>query len=232
MDEIILPMFDAIADHLSPADLKHIHSRRGTDDMRHIVGRKCADRSFKDKLDANIDILAADNGVWEVGNKTFRPIEPEDFVMTTTGWVQENEPSNNPGDNAKYPGKEGDTDKKVEWVKYILCEETDSKGVLVNTVWEDDYYDICVEFYRLKEEQKKQNEFLTWQGGARKRNAKPIPPQEKPKWVSTRRKVTIQKRGSPAAHKTVFRNSVTKELRVRKATLSKDGTRRFAYVKF
>jgi hypothetical protein len=55
---------------------------------------------------------------------------------------------------------------------------------------------------------------------------------EKPKWVSTGRKVTIQKRGSPAAQKTVFRNSVTKELRVRKATLSKDGTRRFAYVKF
>jgi serine/threonine protein kinase len=72
-------------------------------------------------------------------------------------------------------------------------------------------------------------------GGAvstHKRKAKPIPPPEKPKWVSTGRKVTIQKRGSPAAQKTVFRNSVTKELRVRKATLSKDGTRRFAYVKF
>jgi hypothetical protein len=106
----------------------------------------------------------------------------------------------------------------------------------MNIHFEDDYYDICVEFYRQKEEQKKQkkqNEFLTWQqGGARKRKAKPIPPQEKPKWVSTGRKVTIQKRGSPAAQKTVFRNSVTKELRVRKATLSKDGTRRFAYVKF
>jgi hypothetical protein len=75
--------------------------------------------------------------------------------------------------------------------------------------------------------------FLTW---------KNVPPQRggqrahalatTAKWVSTGRKVTVQKRGSPATHKTVFRNSVTKELRVRKATLSKDGTRRFAYVKF
>jgi hypothetical protein len=55
---------------------------------------------------------------------------------------------------------------------------------------------------------------------------------EKPKWVSTGRKVTYQKRGSPAAQKTVFHNSVTEELRVRKATLAKDGTRHFAYVKF
>ena len=86
MEQIISPMFDAIEDSLSPADLMHIHSRRGADDMRHIVGRKCADRSFKEKLDANRDILAANNGVWDVPNKTFRPIEPEDFVMTTTGW--------------------------------------------------------------------------------------------------------------------------------------------------
>ena len=53
-----------------------------------------------------------------------------------------------------------------------------------------------------------------------------------PMWVSTGRKVTIQKQGSPAAQKTVFRNSETKELCVRKATLAKNGTRRFAYVKF
>ena len=86
MEEIILPMFEAIKDSLSPADQKHINSRRGTDDMRHIVGRKCGDRSFKDKLDGNRDLLAADNGVWDVPNKTFRPIEPDDFIMTTTGW--------------------------------------------------------------------------------------------------------------------------------------------------
>jgi serine/threonine protein kinase len=66
-------------------------------------------------------------------------------------------------------------------------------------------------------------------GASRKAKPKPIHP---PKWVSTRRKVEVRKRGSPIALKTVFRNSVNQELRIRKAILSKDGTRRFAYVKF
>ena len=54
----------------------------------------------------------------------------------------------------------------------------------------------------------------------------------KSNWVSTGNKVTIKKQGSRAAQKTVFRNSVTGKLCVRKASIAKDGTRSFSYVKF
>jgi hypothetical protein len=54
------------------------------------------------------------------------------------------------------------------------------------------------------------------------------------KWVRTARKVTVKgARGKPAAQKTVYRNSATGELRVRKLVARPpDGIRRASYVKF
>ncbi len=58
-----------------------------------------------------------------------------------------------------------------------------------------------------------------------------------PKWVSTGLKASIKRprsasSGPASSLKTVFKNSVTGELRVRKATVAKDGSRKFSYVKF
>ena len=52
----------------------------------------------------------------------------------------------------------------------------------------------------------------------------------KAKWLATGRKVTIAKRGKPPCKKTLYKNSVTGELRVRKCRTAKDGTRKYVYV--
>ena len=53
------------------------------------------------------------------------------------------------------------------------------------------------------------------------------------KWVCTARKVSVKSgKGKPMTHKTVYRNSNTGELRVRKITVHPGGSRRISYVKF
>jgi hypothetical protein len=64
-------------------------------------------------------------------------------------------------------------------------------------------------------------------GGGRLQNNKGA------KWVRTARKATINgKRGKPAVKKTVYCNSATGEMRVRKMVPRRDGTVRATYVKF
>ena len=114
-----------------------------------------------------------------------------------------------------------------DWVQGNTNDD-DMKGFFcIEKSCEEKPYEYTIRIYeQYLTEQRSQMNIYYGRGGGSRTTA------EKPKWVSTGRKVTIQKRGSPAAQKTVFRNSVTKELRVRKATLAKDGTRRFAYVKY
>ena len=54
------------------------------------------------------------------------------------------------------------------------------------------------------------------------------------RWQATARKVKIaaKKKGKAATERTVYKNSVSGELRIRKATVAKDGTRKYVYVKF
>ncbi len=53
------------------------------------------------------------------------------------------------------------------------------------------------------------------------------------RWQATARKVKIvAKKGNKATKRTVYKNSVSGELRVRKATVARDGTRKYVYVKF
>ena len=55
----------------------------------------------------------------------------------------------------------------------------------------------------------------------------------KAKWVSTGRKVAVcAKRGKPSIRKTVFQNTSTGVLRVRKVMVSADGVRKTSYVKY
>jgi hypothetical protein len=53
------------------------------------------------------------------------------------------------------------------------------------------------------------------------------------RWLPTKRKVSVKgARGKPASSKTVYRNSATGELRVRKMVARSDGSKRASYVKF
>lgn len=53
------------------------------------------------------------------------------------------------------------------------------------------------------------------------------------KWAATTRKVVIRSSRAPPKQRTVYKNSVTGELRIRKATTNaKDGSRKYKYVKF
>ena len=51
-------------------------------------------------------------------------------------------------------------------------------------------------------------------------------------WKRTARKVTIKKARGPDVTKTVYRNSATGELRVRKLVSRSDGSKRVSYVSF
>jgi P4 family phage/plasmid primase-like protien len=44
------------------------------------------DPSFADRLDANRDLLAFNNGVYDFAQRQFRPLGPEDYVTFTTGY--------------------------------------------------------------------------------------------------------------------------------------------------
>ena len=73
--------------------------------------------------------------------------------------------------------------------------------------------------------------FLTWNNspvvGGKRRASNSV------KWAKTGRKAMVKGgKGKPPTSKTVFRNSSTGELRVRKMVVRQDGTKRATYVKF
>lgn len=91
IEESLVAMFADV--DMSAADRRHVESRRGGNDMIHKLAGKVVDNS---KLDANPDLFAVDNGVFDmarVGGDAngceggrFRPIAPTDWVGTTAGW--------------------------------------------------------------------------------------------------------------------------------------------------
>jgi hypothetical protein len=82
-------MFAAM--ELTDADRRHVESRRGGNDMIYKLAGKVVDNSFLAKLDANPDIFAVANGLFDWSTGEFRPITPEDAVLTTTGWAYDAE---------------------------------------------------------------------------------------------------------------------------------------------
>jgi serine/threonine protein kinase len=90
------------------------------------------------------------------------------------------------------------------------------------------------------EAKKKLSEFLPIpdpQGGAKRKAKRERAKNAPAKWVSTGLKASVKRphsasSGPASSLKTVFKNSVTGELRVRKATVAKNGSRKFSYVKF
>lgn len=92
VEEALIGMFAALTD-VTQADKKHIESRRGRSDMLYSLGGKVVDRTFMASLDANLDIFACDNVLFDIRSRTFRPINPEDRVATTSGWSYDAEQS-------------------------------------------------------------------------------------------------------------------------------------------
>ena len=74
---------------LTDADRRHVESRRGGNDMIYKLAGKVVDERFLDRLDANPDLFAVDNGVFDMREPggVFRPIATDDWVGTTAGWA-------------------------------------------------------------------------------------------------------------------------------------------------
>ena len=73
---------------MTPADLRHVLSRRGRADMVHIIAGKSIEDGFAEKLDTNLDLFTVDNGCFDSssGRPVLRDVRKEDYVKTTTGW--------------------------------------------------------------------------------------------------------------------------------------------------
>ena len=80
---------------LADIDRRHVESRRGCNDMLHVFASNVADESFVERLDADFDLFAVNNGVFDlrVLGGGFRPIEPSDCIGITTGWSYDPESS-------------------------------------------------------------------------------------------------------------------------------------------
>jgi hypothetical protein len=75
-------------------NMRYVVSCRGRDEMVKLVATQRIDRTFKDKLDTNLDILAFSDGraldfsgASKNQKPIFRDIKREDYVRTTTGWA-------------------------------------------------------------------------------------------------------------------------------------------------
>jgi phage/plasmid-associated DNA primase len=93
IEATLVKMFGEMDDCLTPADRKHVEGRRGRNDMLYILSGKVIDDRFLDRLDADLDLFAVDNGTFDmrVPGGGFRPIAPNDWVGTTAGWAYSKE---------------------------------------------------------------------------------------------------------------------------------------------
>jgi hypothetical protein len=72
---------------LSKSDKRHVNSRMGRSDMRYCLASETVDEAFEGELNADPNLFAVGNGVFDVRDRSFRPIVPEDRIRTTTGWT-------------------------------------------------------------------------------------------------------------------------------------------------
>lgn len=64
--------------------LESVHGRR---QITYAAACANIDEHFLDRLDANPDLFAVDNGVFDLRTKGFRALRPEDRVSVTAGWA-------------------------------------------------------------------------------------------------------------------------------------------------
>jgi phage/plasmid-associated DNA primase len=74
--------------NLNKQDRLHIMQPKGYGELLHLLANKVLDDTFKDSLDANLDLFAVYNGVFDSSKNPiiFRDIRPEDMIGLTAGW--------------------------------------------------------------------------------------------------------------------------------------------------
>lgn len=73
-------------DMFTPAELRHIKSRRGRGDMLYTVGQCCMELDFSQKLNADRSLFVMDNCLLDTTTMTIREIKETDFISATVGW--------------------------------------------------------------------------------------------------------------------------------------------------
>eukprot|EP00873_Tetraselmis_striata_P026912 jgi/Tetstr1/447176/TSEL_034613.t1 len=73
-------------DKFTPAELRHIKSRRGRGDMLYTVGQCCMDLGFTKRLDSDKTLFVMDNCLLDTKIMAIRDIREDDFVSATVGW--------------------------------------------------------------------------------------------------------------------------------------------------
>jgi hypothetical protein len=71
---------------LTTDERKHIESRRGSTNLRCMFCAMVRDARFESKLNGNLDIFLVKNGAYDVREKEFRAIKPEDYVCLHADW--------------------------------------------------------------------------------------------------------------------------------------------------
>lgn len=107
LEEKLLKVFEELK--LNKDDMYHLSTRRGRNDMLYALAPLVVDVDILSKLDANMNLFAMENGVFEflqtqtdvmvnpvglategregsTGTFKFRAIEPTDYVSITSGW--------------------------------------------------------------------------------------------------------------------------------------------------
>jgi very-short-patch-repair endonuclease len=85
-ERLMIATFDKLP--LTRADKRHIHSRRGRNDMAYLLGSQVLENDFAKRLDTNRDLFVVDNGVFDMAKDgAFRPIAVEDMISMTAGWA-------------------------------------------------------------------------------------------------------------------------------------------------
>lgn len=85
VEELLREHFDSV-EGLTPDDRRYIGSHRGIADVRSTVVKKLIDMRFENDLDANLDVFAVRNGVYDVSLGQFRPTVPADRVRKYADW--------------------------------------------------------------------------------------------------------------------------------------------------
>ena len=87
VEKLLIDMYASM--ELSDADVRHVRTRRGIDDLVRMLTNQCVDEAFEGRLDANLDLFSVDNGVFDMGvdDGMFRATQPEDNVRLSAGWT-------------------------------------------------------------------------------------------------------------------------------------------------
>ncbi len=86
LERILLQALDGISSQLTAADIRHVKSRRGRGDILYAVAAERVDEYLERKLDANLDVFAVENGVFDMTTRTFRATKLDDYVKLHAAW--------------------------------------------------------------------------------------------------------------------------------------------------